>query len=98
MATGGLLRLGGQTFAWAMAGQLAVAVAQPVILSAVSKLAGDYLPADQRPAGIAVGSAGSFAGMLFALILGPTLGAHGHIERLMVSRRRSASSLPSPSQ
>lgn len=84
MAAGGLLRLGGQTFAWAMAGQLAVAVAQPVILSAVSKLAGDYLPADQRPAGIAVGSAGSFAGMLFALILGPTLGAHGHIERLLV--------------
>jgi len=84
MAAGGLLRLGGQTFAWAMAGQLAVAVAQPVILSAVSKLAGDYLPTDQRPAGIAVGSAGSFAGMLFALILGPTLGAHGHIERLLM--------------
>ncbi|MGA8745772.1 MAG: MFS transporter [Solirubrobacterales bacterium] len=84
MAAGGVLRLGGQTFAWAMAGQLAVAVAQPVILSAVGKLAGDYLPEDQRPAGIAVGSAGSFAGMLFALILGPTLGAHGHIERLLV--------------
>ncbi len=84
MAGGGLLRLGGQTFAWAMAGQLAVAVAQPLILSAVGKLAGDYLPEDQRPAGIAVGSAGSFAGMLFALILGPTLGAHGHIERLLV--------------
>jgi predicted MFS family arabinose efflux permease len=84
MAAGGLLRLGGQTFAWAMAGQLAVAVAQPLILSAVSKLAGEYLPADQRAAGIAVGSAGSFAGMLFALILGPTVGAHGQIERLLV--------------
>jgi len=84
MAAGGLLRLGGQTFAWAMAGQLAVAVAQPLILSAVGKLAGDYLPVKERPAGIAVGTAGSFAGMLFALILGPTLGAHGHIERLLV--------------
>jgi predicted MFS family arabinose efflux permease len=84
MAAGGLLRLGGQTFAWAMAGQVAVAVAQPVVLSAMGKVAGDYLPVDQRPAGIAVASAGSFAGMLFALILGPTLGAHGHIERLLV--------------
>jgi predicted MFS family arabinose efflux permease len=84
MAAGGLLRLGGPTFAWAMAGQVAVAVAQPVVLSAMGKVAGDYLPVEQRPAGIAVGSAGSFAGMLFALILGPTLGAHGHIERLLV--------------
>jgi predicted MFS family arabinose efflux permease len=84
MAAGGLLRLGGPTFAWAMAGQIAVAVAQPVVLSAMGKVAGDYLPLDQRPTGIAVASAGSFAGMLFALILGPTLGAHGHIERLLV--------------
>ena len=84
MAGGGLLRLGGDTFAWAMAGQVIVAVAQPVILSAVSKLAGDYLPVAERPAGIAVGSAGSFVGMLLALILGPTLGGHGHIERLLV--------------
>jgi predicted MFS family arabinose efflux permease len=84
MAAGGLLRLGGQTFAWALAGQLAVAVAQPLVLSAMGKLAGDYLPVDQRPAGIAVASAGSFAGMLFALVLGPTLGGHGHIERLLV--------------
>ncbi len=84
MAGGGVLRLGGDTFAWAMAGQVTVAVAQPVILSAVSKLAGDYLPAAERPAGIAVGSAGSFAGMLLALILGPTLGGHGQIERLLV--------------
>jgi predicted MFS family arabinose efflux permease len=84
MALGGLLRLGGQTFAWAMAGQVAVAVAQPVVLSAIGKLAGDYLPAEQRAAGIAVASAASFAGMLLALILGPTLGAHGHVQRLLV--------------
>jgi predicted MFS family arabinose efflux permease len=84
MAAGGLLRLGGQTFAWAMAGQLAVAVAQPIVLSAIGKVSADYLPADQRAAGIAVASAGSFAGMLLALILGPTLGAHGQIERLLI--------------
>jgi predicted MFS family arabinose efflux permease len=83
VALGGFVRLGGNTFAWAMAGQLTVAVAQPVVLSAVSKLAGEYLPVDRRPTGIAVGSAGSFVGMLLALLLGPTLGAHGQIERLL---------------
>jgi predicted MFS family arabinose efflux permease len=84
VALGGLIRLGGDTFAWAMAGQVAVAVAQPVVLSAVSKLAGEYLPPAQRAAGISVGSAGGFVGMLVALLLGPTLGGHGHIERLLV--------------
>ena len=84
MAAGGVLRLGGQTFAWAMAGQLAVAVAQPIVLSAIGKVSADYLPVDRRAAGIAVASAGSFAGMLLALILGPTVGAHGQIERLLV--------------
>jgi len=83
VAAGGLVRLGGQTFAWAMAGQVTVAVAQPVVLSAVSKLAGEYLPADQRATGISVASAGSFVGMLLALLLGPTLGAHGQLQRLL---------------
>jgi predicted MFS family arabinose efflux permease len=84
VALGGVVRLGGETFAWAMAGQVIVAVAQPVVLSGVSKLAGEYLPAEQRATGIAVGSAGSFVGMLLALVLGPTVGAHGQLERLLV--------------
>ena len=84
VALGGLVRLGGDTFAWAMAGQVTVAVAQPIVLSAVSKLAGKYLPAEQRASGISVGSAGSFVGILIALVLGPTLGAHGHLQRLLV--------------
>ncbi len=84
VAVGGLLRLVDDTFAWAMAGQVAVAVAQPVVLSAVSKLAGEYLPLDQRATGISIGSAGGFVGMLVALLLGPTLGAHGQIERLLI--------------
>jgi predicted MFS family arabinose efflux permease len=83
-ALGGLVRLGGETFAWAMAGQVLVAMAQPIVLSAVSKIAGDYLPAEERASGIAIGSAGSFLGMLLALLLGPTVGAHGQLERLLV--------------
>jgi predicted MFS family arabinose efflux permease len=84
VALGGLVRLGGETFAWAMAGQVLVAIAQPIVLSAVSKLAGEYLPAHERASGIALGSAGNFVGMLLALLLGPTLGAHGQLERLLV--------------
>jgi predicted MFS family arabinose efflux permease len=84
VALGGLVRLGGGTFAWAMSGQVLVAVAQPIVLSAVTKLAGEYLPENQRATGIAVGSAGSFVGMLIALLLGPTLGGHGHVERLLI--------------
>jgi predicted MFS family arabinose efflux permease len=83
IAVGSLVRLGGDTFAWAMAGQALVAIAQPVVQSAVSKLAGEYLPPGDRANGIAVGSAGGFAGMLIALVLGPTLGSHGHIQRLL---------------
>lgn len=74
VALGGVMRLGGESFAWAMAGQVMVAVAQPVVMSAISKLAGSYLPSEQRPAGIAAASAASFVGMLVALLLGPALG------------------------
>ncbi len=84
VALGGLIRLGGPTFAWAMAGQVVVAGAQPIVLSAVSKLAGEYLPIGERAAGISLGSAGNFVGMLVALLLGPTLGGHGHLERLLL--------------
>lgn len=83
VAVGGLARLVDETFVWAMVGQVLVAVAQPVVLSAVSKLAGEYLPVEQRAGGIAVGSAGGFVGMIVALLLGPTLGAHGQLGRLL---------------
>jgi predicted MFS family arabinose efflux permease len=83
VALGGLIRLGGLTYEWALAGQLVVALAQPVVLSAVGKLAAEYLPVAERPTGIAIGSAGSFVGMLAAVLLGPALGEHGHLDRLL---------------
>jgi predicted MFS family arabinose efflux permease len=83
-AAGGLVRLGGDTFGWALAGQTLVAVAQPIVLSAVNKVAVHYLPAEERANGIAAGAGAGFVGMLLALVLAPTIGAHGHIERLLV--------------
>jgi predicted MFS family arabinose efflux permease len=83
VAAGGLIRLGGLSFGWAMTGQVAVALAQPVVLSAAGKLAAVYVPPPERATAIAVGSGGNFVGMLAALLLGPTLGAHGHLDRLL---------------
>jgi predicted MFS family arabinose efflux permease len=80
---GGLLRLLGDDFAWALAGQCVVAVAQPLVLNAITKLAGERLPERKRAEGIAVGSAGMMVGMLLALVLGAALGA-GRIHALLV--------------
>ena len=57
-----------------MAGQMLIALAQPVVMSAVSKLAGEYLRAAAMRARDPVGSAGGFAGMPVALLLGPIIG------------------------
>jgi cyanate permease len=51
-----------------------VALAQPVVMSAVAKLPGEYLSAGQRALGISLASAAGFVGMLVALLLGPLLG------------------------
>ncbi len=75
VAAGGLVRLGGLSFAWALAGQTLVALAQPVVMSAMAKLPGEYLPAGERAQGISLASAATLGGMLVALLLGPLLGA-----------------------
>ncbi len=75
-AVGGLVRLAGSDYRWALFGQVLVAVAQPLVLNAVTKIAVEYLPAERKPQGIAIGSAGIFAGMLLALVLGAALGGH----------------------
>ena len=80
---GGLLRLLGDDFAWALVGQLVVAVAQPLVLNAITKLADERLPERERHEGIAAGSAGMMVGMLLALILASALGGRG-IHTLLV--------------
>jgi predicted MFS family arabinose efflux permease len=72
-ALGGLVRLGGDSFGWALAGQLMVAVAQPLVLNAITGVVGG-LPPRSRPTGIAVGSAGLFLGMVLALGAGAAVG------------------------
>ncbi len=83
-ALGGLVRLGGVSFEWALAGQILVAIGQPLVLNAITKLASEYLPADKRTEGISYGSAGIFVGMLLGLGLGPTLASSGDLHTLLV--------------
>jgi predicted MFS family arabinose efflux permease len=82
-AVGGVLRLGADTFVWALAGQVLIAVAQPLILNAVTGLASASRSAISRPVGIAIGSAGIFLGMLLSLALGSAIGG-AHLHTLLV--------------
>ncbi len=82
-AAGGLIRLvSSADYAWALIGQLLVAVGQPFVLNAVTKVAAEHLPPRLRPHGIAAGSAAVFVGMLAALVLGTIFGGD-HIAALL---------------
>lgn len=69
-AVGAAVRLIDDTYLWAFAGQTIIAIAQPLVLNAVTGVAARYLRERDRPAGIAVGMSSTFAGMVLAFILG----------------------------
>jgi predicted MFS family arabinose efflux permease len=73
VAVGGLLRVAGDTYVWAFAGQVVVAVGQPLVLNAITGVAARYLAERDRPAGIAIGSASTFAGLIVGFGLGTVL-------------------------
>ncbi len=81
-AVGGVVRLVGDSFGWALAGQLLVAVAQPFVLTAIPGVVA-VLPERSRPTGIAIGSGGLFLGMVVALGAGAAVGGD-HLVGLMV--------------
>ncbi len=81
-AAGALLRLGGGYDA-ALAGQILIAVAQPFVLNALTKVVSGYVEPHRRPAGIAVGSASIFSGIVLALALGAVLGDASDIPLLL---------------
>jgi predicted MFS family arabinose efflux permease len=80
-AVGGVVRLVGDSFGWALAGQLLVAVAQPFVLNAITGVVA-VLPERSRPTGIAIGSGGLFLGMVVALGAGAAVGGD-HLVALM---------------
>jgi cyanate permease len=74
LGVGALLRLiGPHSFGWQLAGQTAVAVAQPLVLNALTGIGTRYFPPSERPTAIAMGSASIFLGILLATFSGPAL-------------------------
>jgi predicted MFS family arabinose efflux permease len=82
-AVGGLLRLVGDDYGWVLAGQLVIAFAQPLVTNSVAKVAGAYTTDEDRPLGIAVCSAGLFAGFLIAFGTGAAFGGSDGLRSLL---------------
>ncbi|MGS2805476.1 MFS transporter [Nocardia sp. MW-W600-9] len=78
-AIGADLRLLHDSFAMALLGQTIVAIAQPLVLNAITGVAGHYLAEKNRPTGIAVGTASTFAGMAAAFVLGAIFPAESQL-------------------
>lgn len=67
---GACVRLVADDFTWVLIGQVLIAVAQPLVLNAITGVSSAYLAEEDRPTGIAIGTASTFAGMLLAFVLG----------------------------
>ena len=83
VAGGAAIRVAGDTYALALAGTLLAAVGQPFVVNAVTPIAAGYLDEPDRPLGIALMSAGLFAGMLVAFGLGAALPGPGRVTDLV---------------
>lgn len=68
-AAGALVRIAGDSFGVVLAGQTLVALAQPLILTAITAVAHRYLASADRAKGIALASAATFAGMIAAFVM-----------------------------
>lgn len=78
-AGGALLRLAAPgSYGWILLGQFLIAVGQPLVLNATTKIASRYFPLTERTAAISVASAAQFVGILVAaLTVGPLFGVGG---------------------
>lgn len=76
-AAGAALRLVDDSYEWALTGQIVAAIGQPLVLNAIPGIARHYLAVKDRATGIAVSSAGTFAGMVAAFVLGAVLPGTG---------------------
>lgn len=66
---GGLVRLAvPDSFWWALAGQLVIAVGQPLVLNSITKIAARYFPEQERTAAISIGSVSLYVGILVAAL------------------------------
>jgi predicted MFS family arabinose efflux permease len=85
-AIGAGIRLGGggDHFELVVAGQIVAAIGQPLVLNAIPGVAKGYLAARDRPAGIAVCTASTFAGMVLAFALSAVFPAEDQLRTLLI--------------
>jgi predicted MFS family arabinose efflux permease len=69
-AAGAIVRALGHSYGALLVGAFIAAVAQPLVLNAVTGIVAQYLPERSRPNGIALASASVFGGMVLAFVLG----------------------------
>jgi predicted MFS family arabinose efflux permease len=81
---GACLRLGSDSYTLALVGQALAAAANPLLLNAITGVAGRNLKEEDRPRGIALVSAGIFAGMLGAFVLGTVFPDPDDVNSLVV--------------
>lgn len=84
MVAGATVRFGGG-YGFALAGQVLVAVAQPAVLAAVTRIAAEHVEPERRTLAISIGSAGVFLGIVSSLLLGSTIGAADELRPLMLT-------------
>lgn len=73
-AVGALLRIiDTSSIEWITVGQIVIAIGQPLVLGAITRVCVEYLPHKNRATGIAAGTAGLFGGMLIAFVTGALL-------------------------
>lgn len=72
------------SFGWALAGQVVLAVAQPMVVNAITAVAVRWFVPAERPVAVAVGSAGQFAGILLAALTAQPLVDAGGLRLLVV--------------
>ncbi len=83
-AGGAVLRTAGpSSYAWVFAGQFVLAVGQPLVLNATTKIAARYFPPQQRTVAISVGTAAQFCGILLAAMTGDLLTRAGGLRLLL---------------
>ncbi|CAM5720031.1 MFS transporter [Streptomyces canus] len=82
-AGGAVLRLAGASYGWALAGQIVIAIGQPLVLNAISAVSRNYLSEKDRARGIAMSSAGMFGGLVVLFVLGALLPADGQFTLLV---------------
>jgi sugar phosphate permease len=81
----GLMRgLVATSYTLVLIAQIGIAVGQPFILNAVTKVSARWFPLKERATAAGMGSLAAYVGILAGLVLTPWLALHGGIERMLL--------------